>query len=889
MTPTPISLVLLAWNRWDLTARALDSLLATELDGSEILVVDNGSTDATPQALDAYAGRVRVLRLPDNLGFVRGNNAGIAAAQPGSDLVLLNNDLVFTQRDWLVRLRACAAEHADTGIVGCRLVDAHGRLLHAGTRVLPDDGIGVQTPSGRIERDVGQYTDTDRIVEGVVFAAVYIRRAVVDAIGPLHSDYLTYGEDSDYCLRARAAGWRTRLCGSVTLRHDQHGSTADDAPARARLVAQGRATFARHWAATLAAQYERELQWVGALDVPASLALWQRPFARALDAAGLRLSYRSLYAPVLPEAIAESGDSRDHLLNTLRRRARDASPDTVLCAGDPRLWPRVAARRRIGFLDFETIPESDAAAAVRAMDELWVPSAWHRDALREAGFGDAVAMPWIVDPAYAHPMLRAPRNPHGERVVLCCARWDEVDAPWHLLEAWTRGLRRDEPVRLLLCVDALGHDLAAATRALRLDPHGGRYSVLPRPVVDEEQQHGLFAAADVVVCTSRSRSRCWPLLQAIATGRPLVATARGARAEVLRNYGAAPVDDGDDGGIAGRVVDALRGVLADLPAAQARAAAGSTRLRDEALRGVTAARALERLRAPLPPPAVRERPTRSAHGLVVLGMHRSGTSCVAGLLQLFGAYAGEPGSFLRNPGENPRGFVERGDLHLACVAALRRRGGDWSSPLGWDEDAVPAARAQWRADWRPIAAALAAQAPWLIKEPRLCLLFGEIADLIAQPVFVHVVRAPTPVAASVQRRDGLAPAHALALWECYNHAAAASAERGPRIVVDYHCLLQRPREQVRRLYDRLRDFGVQGLRLPDDEEIAAWIGADLARERHARAPQPTATQQALWSALQQRAADAAVELPALSADSAALLAQVGREHRARMRAEQESR
>lgn len=886
--PVAISLVVLAWNRWDLTARALDSLLASALDDAEVIVVDNGSTDATAQALTAYADRVRIVRLAENLGFVRGNNAGIAAAAPGSDLVLLNNDLVFTQHDWLQRLRACAQSHADTGIVGCRLVDAQGGLLHAGTRVLPDDGIGVQTPSGRVERDVGQYTDADRLVEGVVFAVVYLKRAVVEAIGPLHTDYVTYAEDSDYCLRARAAGWRTRLCGGVTLRHDQHGSTARDDAQRARLLAQGRATFRRHWAATLAAQYDTALQLVGAFDFPHAQAQWQRPFARALDAAGVRLSYRSLYAPVLPEAIAESGDSRDHLLNTMRRRAAGDPADIVLCIGDPLLWPRVTAPRRIGYVDFETVPAGDARDALRAMDAIWVPSDWHRRQLRDAGIADAVVIPWTIEPAYAHPQLRVPRPSQDERIVLCCARWDDVDAPWRLLEAWTRHVRREEPLRLLLCIDALGVDLAAATRALTLDPHGGRYSVLPRPAVAEEEQSALFVVADVVICASRSRSRCWPLLQAIATARPLVATARGARRELLQRYDATVVEEGEDDGIATRVVTALRGVLADLPAARARAAAASAHVRDTTTQADTTDRVRAALRSAASTRATAPASPRSTHGLIVLGMHRSGTSCVAGLLQLFGAYAGEPGAFLRNPAENPRGFVERTDLHGACVAALRRRGGDWSVPTDWDVAAEPEARAYWRADWATIHATLSPHAPWLIKEPRLCLLLDEILDMIAQPFFVHVVRAPTAVAASVRQRDGLTPAHALALWEHYNHAAATLAERGTGLVLDYHCLLQRPREQARRLYDRLVAAGVRGLRLPDDEEIAAWIGADLARQRHAREPVPNATQHALWQALQQRAGDTAAALPSPSDSTLALLRQISSEHRARLRAEQEA-
>ena len=121
------SLIVLAWNRWDLTRKCLESLRETDLGGSEILVVDNGSTDETPERLAEISG-IRVLTLPENAGFVRGNNAGIEAVDPTSDVVLLNNDVTFPQRDWLARLRRCAHSTPDVGIAGCRLVLPDGAL-----------------------------------------------------------------------------------------------------------------------------------------------------------------------------------------------------------------------------------------------------------------------------------------------------------------------------------------------------------------------------------------------------------------------------------------------------------------------------------------------------------------------------------------------------------------------------------------------------------------------------------------------------------------------------------------------------------------------------------------------------------------------------------------
>ena len=96
----------------------------------------------------------------ENLGFVRGNNAGIAAAPAGSDVVLLNNDVEFRRRDWLKRLPQCAHSAPDVGVVGCRLVLPDGRLLHAGTYILPDTMWGQQI--GALETDVGQYAAAAR-------------------------------------------------------------------------------------------------------------------------------------------------------------------------------------------------------------------------------------------------------------------------------------------------------------------------------------------------------------------------------------------------------------------------------------------------------------------------------------------------------------------------------------------------------------------------------------------------------------------------------------------------------------------------------------------------------------------------------------------------------
>ena len=129
--PKAVSIIVLTWNAAGYTAAFLDSLAASRR-GHRLIVVDNGSTDGTLDLLNGLSDAT-ILRNEQNLGFVAGVNRGLAAADPDSDVVLLNNDLVITQDDWLERLQATPYADERTGVGGCRLRDPAGRPLPAGT------------------------------------------------------------------------------------------------------------------------------------------------------------------------------------------------------------------------------------------------------------------------------------------------------------------------------------------------------------------------------------------------------------------------------------------------------------------------------------------------------------------------------------------------------------------------------------------------------------------------------------------------------------------------------------------------------------------------------------------------------------------------------------
>lgn len=529
------SLVILAWNRWDLTERCLATLRQTDLADAEVLVVDNGSTDETPERLAEMAaqGWPRVLRLPENLGFVRGNNAGIAAAEPGSDIVLLNNDLELTQADWLARLRACAAM-PEVGIVGCRLVLPDRRLLHAGTYILPDTAWGQQI--GSLEKDVGQYPGT-REVEGIVFACAYIRREVIDAIGGLALDFQSYFEDTDYCLRARQAGWKTVVCGNVTLVHNEHGSTQQNPQALMQLFQRSREVFRKKWSAALETRYRRALLWQSIMNFPTGYAMSSREIVRSLDQEGVRMAYRYVYGPGTVFPVREPEASGDYRLDVIRARPVPRRPPVSVVYGQGDVFARNQGKYKIGYtmLEVDGFP-ADWVRQANRMDEVWVPSEFNRQGFLRSGLKRPIhVVPLGVDVNYFHPGIAAHRNPLGEMLFLSIFEWGERKEPWLLLKAFNDVFSAREPVRLLCKIMNRDGDirLKEEIRRLRLRPEGGRISYLFNLEFAHYQLGSLYRSADCYVSISRGEGWNMPLMEAMACGLPSIATDWGAHTAYL--------------------------------------------------------------------------------------------------------------------------------------------------------------------------------------------------------------------------------------------------------------------------------------------------------------------------------------------------------------------
>jgi Glycosyltransferase like family 2 len=199
----------------------------------------------------------------------------------------------------------------------------------------------------------------------------------------------------------------------------------------------------------------------------------------------------------------------------------------------------------------------------------------------------------------------------------------------------------------------------------------------------------------------------------------------------------------------------------------------------------------------------------SGTGVVVLGMHRSGTSAVTRTVNLLGVPTCVPHDLMRDRTANVRGHWESLTLVEQNERLLKAAGSDWWCPPPLDTD------------WSAVAGERQADAvarfnrvhptpSWVCKDPRTCLTapFWQ-ATLPQRLIYVLALRHPLAVAASLTARDAFTTAAGVALWEGYMARAARAAAGSPAIVCSYEAMVARPRRWAHELHGFLAAQGVE--------------------------------------------------------------------------------
>jgi hypothetical protein len=237
------------------------------------------------------------------------------------------------------------------------------------------------------------------------------------------------------------------------------------------------------------------------------------------------------------------------------------------------------------------------------------------------------------------------------------------------------------------------------------------------------------------------------------------------------------------------------------------------------------------------PRQVRERPAPSdpAAQVVVLGMHRSGTSALTGLLRLMGLWAGEEEDFPPADAHNEAGYWEHRGVWSVDEAILQTLGTSWSEAVDLDLSRLDEGlRARFRGRAREIVRDLDRRGSWVIKDPRLCLLFPFWRELLDRPFCVLIYREPLPVARSLAARDGFPLPYGIAIWEMYTREALASTRGLPRVLISHRELMANPAATLRRLHRHLVQSRPELARfqVPTAEEIRAVLDPALVHHPH---------------------------------------------------------
>jgi GT2 family glycosyltransferase/glycosyltransferase involved in cell wall biosynthesis len=482
-----------------------------------IVVADDASSESEVRELKAIDG-IDMLILGDlNVGFAANANRGLEVAQPGTDVVLLNADVV-ARDGWLDCLQFAAYADADIGVVGPKLLYPDGRIQHAGVHRNLGLPIWFDHRFRFKPADYGPANVTAPVL-AVTGACMYVKRAVIDAVGLLDERYPMAYEDVDWCLRAWQAGFRVMYFPPATLDH---------------LESVTRGTR------------------VGDRELASQTAFWER-WGDFFDGRGssVRTSDGRLRVIYVTEDTGVGGGHRDVFehLNRLQARGHDVQlftlgptpewfplkapvrtfPDyeelTAALAGEDAIkvatwwntaspvWAASVLRGIPVFFvqDIETsyYPDDERTchavlAGYRQEFHYMTISSWNADRLRELGLDARVVAPGI-DLDNFRPLDDVERR---EDVLLALGRTHPLKNLPLTIDAW----RAIPGERLELWLFGVKPELGPQ--------YGARY--VERPT--DEEVNGLFNEATVFVQTSTHEGFCLPPLEAMATGGAVVVT-----------------------------------------------------------------------------------------------------------------------------------------------------------------------------------------------------------------------------------------------------------------------------------------------------------------------------------------------------------------------------
>jgi len=202
-----VSIVIPTYNSWSTLKDCLESIFRQKLQPTEVIVIDNASTDGTSKKINQLIGKNQLIKLiknKKNLGVTGGRNRGIKEANKNSEfLFFFDHDMVADEK-MLEELVKVAESNKKIGIVTPKIYywERKDIIWSAGTDVNLLTGQTVFYGG-----DKGQYDEVKEV--GVAPAAILVKRKVIHKIGMFDPIYFATYEDTDFCFRAKKEGFLT--------------------------------------------------------------------------------------------------------------------------------------------------------------------------------------------------------------------------------------------------------------------------------------------------------------------------------------------------------------------------------------------------------------------------------------------------------------------------------------------------------------------------------------------------------------------------------------------------------------------------------------------------------------------------------------------------------
>lgn len=230
-----LSIIIVNYNVKEFILNAIQSIYKAKNNlNLEIIVVDNNSSDGSPEIILNTFSEVKVIQNKTNLGFAKANNQGIKIAE-GKFLLLLNPDTIV-QEDTFTKLIHFLENHPDVGMCGCKILNPDGSLQLACRRSYPSlwvaftkiTGLSNIFPKSKLFGKYNlTYLDENQTyeVDAISGSFMFLRREVIDKVKGLDEDFFMYGEDLDFCYRIKQAGYKIFYVHNTSIIHYKGEST----------------------------------------------------------------------------------------------------------------------------------------------------------------------------------------------------------------------------------------------------------------------------------------------------------------------------------------------------------------------------------------------------------------------------------------------------------------------------------------------------------------------------------------------------------------------------------------------------------------------------------------------------------------------------------------